>query len=217
MFKKLLKYSLRTFLCIILITVGYLLLALILSVISTSPEKLTCEKDKSVFVTTNGVHLDIIIPEEDLNKEFKQALQIEEYVRYVAFGWGDKGFYLETPTWGDLKFSTAVYAMFLKSETAMHVTKYPSKQNRWIKIEVCEEQLEAMKVYIKDSFERDDNGNIIEIKDSGYFTYDTFYEAYGSYNCIQTCNSWVNQGLKKGKIKTSLWSPFDKGVLYHIN
>jgi len=31
---------------------------------------------------------------------------------WLAFGWGDKGFYLNTPTWADLKFSTAVKAAF---------------------------------------------------------------------------------------------------------
>lgn len=31
---------------------------------------------------------------------------------YIAFGWGDKGFYLDTPTWADLKFSTAFKAAF---------------------------------------------------------------------------------------------------------
>ena len=217
MLKKIVKYSIRTVLFIILMLVGYFLFAVILSVISTNPEKLNCEKDKTIFITTNGVHLDIIIPKVDLNSELQQALEIEEHVRYVAFGWGDKGFYLETPTWGDLKFSTAVNAMFLKSETAMHVTKYRRRQNRWIEIEVCEEQLEALKTHILKSFERDEAGSIIEIPDSGYYSNDDFYEAYGSYNCIQTCNAWVNQGLKKGNIKTSVWSPFDKGVLYHLD
>jgi len=196
---------------------GYLLIAFILSVISTSPEKLNCEEDRHIFISTNGVHLDIIIPKEYLRVEITTALQIEEYVNFISFGWGDKGFYLETPTWSDLKFSTAVKAMFLTSESAMHITNYQRSYDDWVKIMVCNEQLELMKSYIMDSFARDGTGQIIEIEDSGYSSYDTFYEAIGSYSCIHTCNFWVNRGLKKALIETSIWSPFDKGVLYQIN
>jgi len=195
---------------------GYFLIALLLSIISTTPEKLDCEKDKQIFVSTNGVHLDIIIPKEYLQSEIETALETVRYVNYVSFGWGDKGFYLETPTWGDLKFSTAVKAMFLNSESAMHVTNYRRSYDDWERIMVCEEQLELIKSYIMDSFARDGSGKIIEIEDSGYTSYDTFYEATGSYSFISTCNSWVNRGLKKAKIKTSIWSPFDKGILYQI-
>lgn len=43
---------------------------------------------------------------------------------YIAFGWGDKGFYLDTPTWADLKFSTAFKAAFWMGQSAMHTTYY---------------------------------------------------------------------------------------------
>lgn len=43
---------------------------------------------------------------------------------YLAIGWGDKGFYLNTPTWADLKFSTAFKAAFGLSKPAMHATFY---------------------------------------------------------------------------------------------
>jgi hypothetical protein len=31
---------------------------------------------------------------------------------YVSFGWGDKGFYLDTPSWAELQPSTAFVAAF---------------------------------------------------------------------------------------------------------
>jgi hypothetical protein len=43
-------------------------------------------------------------------------------VANVAFGWGDKGFYLETKTWDELKFSTAFKAVFYLGSSAMHVS-----------------------------------------------------------------------------------------------
>src|SRR5690606_23858222 len=47
-----------------------------------------------------------------------------ENYRYLSIGWGDKGFYLNTPTWADLKFSTAFKAAFWLGDAAVHATYY---------------------------------------------------------------------------------------------
>lgn len=47
---------------------------------------------------------------------------------YVAFGWGDHGFYLETPTWADLTVPTALKAVSWLNRTAIHATFYPELQ-----------------------------------------------------------------------------------------
>lgn len=216
MLKTAIKYFTQIIVGLAILIIGYLLIALILSIISTNPEKLGCTKDKQIFISSNGVHLDIILSKEDLKGALPQELQIGENVKYVSIGWGDKGFYLETPTWSDLKFTTAAKAMFLNSETAMHITNYQRIYDDWVKVSLCDEQLEILNSYIITSFERDQEGKIVEIKNAGYTPHDKFYEAKGSYSCIQTCNSWVNDGLKAAKIETSIWSPFDKGILHQL-
>ena len=123
---------------------------------------------KEIFISTNGIHLNIIIPKEHLKGRIQQELQLQEYTNYVSFGWGDKIFYLETPTWGDLKFTTALRAIFLKSEAAMHITNYQRRNDNWLKVSICEEQLELLLAYLNNSFTRNNQGSIIEIKDSGY-------------------------------------------------
>lgn len=210
------KYFKKIVASIFILVFGYFIAAVLLSMITTSPEELKCTDDKTIYISTNNVHLDIIIPKEILSEAFIQRLQLKESIKYVSFGWGDKRFYLETPTWNDLKLSTAIKAMFLKSETAMHLTTHQREYKDWIKIPICKLQLDLLINYIGQSFQKDDQGRFIEIKGSGYTSYDTFYKANGNYNCIQTCNHWVNKGLKAAKIKTSLWSPFDAGVLYHL-
>ncbi|HOB24230.1 MAG TPA: DUF2459 domain-containing protein, partial [Kaistella sp.] len=53
-------------------------------------------------------------PEIDWSQQipFKTTLSKRTDFKYLAIGWGDKGFYLDTPTWADLKFSTAFKAAF---------------------------------------------------------------------------------------------------------
>ena len=43
-----------------------------------------------------------------------------------------------------------------------------------------------------------------------------FFEAKESYHAFNTCNIWVNKILKKSGIRTALWSPLDKALLYHL-
>ena len=147
---------------------------------------------------------------------FMKALNIRDQVKYVAFGWGDKAFYLETPTWDELRWNVAIRAAFVKSETAMHVTQHYGKSESWIELNICEEQFHIMIKYMMNSFDKNDEGHIIEIENTGYTDYDFFYEATGNYTIFKTCNNWVNIGLKKSHIKTSIWSPFDYGVLYQL-
>ena len=42
----------------------------------------------------------------------------------ISIGWGDKGFYLDTPTWAELKLSTALIAGFGLGNAALHITYY---------------------------------------------------------------------------------------------
>lgn len=211
--KVILKYLKRTLLFIGIFLFTYFSFAFLLSISSTNPHTTQCEYKNEIFLSTNGVHLDIVIPKNQ-NDIFIPVLP--SHINYIAFGWGDKRFYLETPTWDKLKFSTAAKALFWKSETAMHVTMYQKKRKDWMSIKLCDEQLNKLTAYIKSSFLKNKQGEVIEIKGSGYSNRDRFYEAIGSYDCINTCNSWVNKGLKIADIKTCIWSPFDKGIIYQV-
>ncbi len=216
MIKKLRKYLLRFLLGMIFVVAVYFLLACLLSRFSTNPAEVKCDQKKEIFISTNGVHLDIVIPRKEIPENLAVGVKMKTGTEYLAFGWGDKGFYLETPTWSDLKLSIAIKAMLLKSETAMHVTNYKFKKDKWYSLKLCDAQVELLLDHIHGSFQLDSNLNFISIPDSGYTENDYFFEAYGNYNGIHTCNNWVNDALKKAQVKTAIWSPFDKGVLRHL-
>ena len=167
---------------------------------------------KSIFLSTNGIHLDIILPTHQISEDLKSDIDLNVGTKYVSFGWGDKDFYLKTPTWGDLTFSTAFKAMFLKSETLMHLTYYENPKKNWIKINISAEQLQSINKLINESFKNIDHHKIL-IPNSGYSKNDEFFQANGSYSCLFTCNSWVNSILKNSNIPACLWTPFDSQLL----
>jgi len=190
--------------------------AIIFSLLGTHPPAQNCTSGKEIYISTNGVHLDIILPVNEINDALLNQLEISANTRFVAFGWGDKQFYINTPEWKDLTFPVAFKALFLKSETAMHVTRYKQVYPSWNRIVICPQQVETLNRYILKSFAHKENDNISKIPITGYGNNDTFYNATGSFSLFHTCNVWVNNALKEAGIRTAIWSPFDVGVLYHI-
>lgn len=215
-FWRLTKYSLVFLVACLVFILNYLFFAWFLSRLTTTPKEYKCEKPNKVYATSNGVHMDLIFHKDLLDDHFLVQLQAVEGADYIAIGWGDKGFYLYTPTWAELKISTAIAAGFLPSKTLMHLTHYKHVNPNWKPVELCDEQLAAMKKFVYASFKKDKNDKIKILEGTGYRDNDFFYEAKGNYSCLYTCNIWVNQALKKASVKTAIWSPFDKGILRHL-
>ncbi len=121
---KILRYLGFSLLGLIGLIALYFLSAYILSSIGTNPPKVSCEVKTMAFLSSNEVHVDLILPISELDSNFVKTLQPIDGARFVAFGWGDRGFYLETPSWEDLKYSTVFKALFLYSPAVMHVSFY---------------------------------------------------------------------------------------------
>lgn len=195
----------------------YFFIAIILSFSPVNTPLPVCFPEKDIYISSNGIHADIIIPAHELDSDFLVQLQPLPGTQFIAFGWGDKNFYINTPEWKDLTFPVAFRALFLKSETAMHVTYYPWKGRNWTSVKICNQQLQSLIVYIESTFKNDQQGQLVKMEFEGYNKFDRFFEAEGSFSLITTCNTWVNTGFKQSEISTAVWTPFDLGVLYHIN
>lgn len=198
------------------LAVIYLLAAFLLSIVPVNTKDSECFTENDIYITSNGVHLDIVLPVNKISQPFLSQLDVSPKTQFIAFGWGDKNFYAKTPEWSDLTIQVAFKALFLKSESAMHVTCYRQTYNHWEKVQLCPHQLNALNNYIINSFKKNETGELQKTEFSGYTNSDTFYKAKGSFTLFKTCNVWTNIALKKSGVKTSIWSPFDFGVLYHV-
>lgn len=213
--------ALGTFFGIILI---YIICGFLLPYIEVPAQKVEEPKIITAYILTNGVHTDLVLPiksaEIDWSKEipFENTRSKRTDFKYLSVGWGDKGFYLETPTWADLKVSTAVKAAFWMSESAMHCTFYDkmTEGEDCEKIMLTKPQYLSLISYIKNKFDRNQNGKPILIKtDAVYNSNDAFYDAQGSYSFLNTCNTWANDGLKAAGQKAAFWTPTDTGIFQH--
>jgi uncharacterized protein (TIGR02117 family) len=179
-------------------------------------------KDVTIYIRTNGVHTDICMPALTAQNDWMNTIDLKDYayrenIEYIAIGWGDKGFFLDTPTWGELKASTAIEAIFMPSPTAMHVEfmNEPVVNEAIRKVEISKKSYRRLVRFVKATFLMNNKKPIV-IPGYGYGETDNFYEAHGNYHMFNTCNVWTNDAMKSASIPTSIFSVFPQGNIMHL-
>jgi len=225
MTKKILRYTRNSLFILIGFILFYFLCAFCFSRITINKNPAN-KKEIAIYIMTNGVHTDIIVPavtqEINWTKEisYKNTLEADSTYQYLAMGWGDKKFYLETPEFSDLKLSNGLRAISGLSTSAMHTTYYQNVQIdvNCRKILISKAQYKQLIKYILASFKKNDAGHLINVKSNIHYDIgDAFYEAKGSYSIFRTCNTWANAALKSCGQKSCLWTIFDTGIFLKYN
>jgi len=194
----------------------YLLAALMLGSVVREPPRAAAARDITVFLLDNGVHTDLALPLSNAVFDWTtvidpaDARQLYFPLDYVAFGWGDRAFYLETPQWRDMKVATAFKAVAGLGDTVIHATFLPQPRAtpNSVAIDVSADEYRALAASIVASLQTDSTGRAQVIVGRAYGDNDAFYAAHGSYSLFNTCNSWTNHRLKAAGLKHVFWTPF---------
>ena len=201
------------------------------------------------FLRNNGIHTDFVLPLDDplaktivdwrarhpgshfappakqpkypipLDLDADKNPATNPLATHLAIGWGDQGFYLDTPEWEDLTARVALRALSGTGKPALHVeyTIKPSTASPRIKrILVSPDTYAKLTAHLVAQFEQNAAGELVRIPNRGYTPHDTFYEARGAFSMLSTCNEWVRQGLSAAGIRTALWAPFHQGIYHHL-
>jgi uncharacterized protein (TIGR02117 family) len=218
--KKIGKILLKAIIGLLLLIVSYFLMAIITTLIPINSSYKMPNSGTEIWISSNGVHTNIIVPVNSKVISWKDFLKTGKDYRYIAFGWGDKDFYMNTPTWSDLKLGTALKAAFWPTDAVLQVyglSSTPSESKNTIKILLTDKQADILNTYIYDTFDLNDDGSASEqMPEKVPVDFYKYYIAKGKYTMFFTCNNWTSRGLKKAGIKNALWAPFDKSVLYHL-
>ena len=199
----------------------YFVGAFVLSSVPVNADFKECEKEAvEIHILTNGVHTDLVLPYRNQFMDWSkwvnpsQTKSGDSNAVNVAFGWGDKGFYLETKTWDELKLSTACKALFYLGSSAMHVSFYQKLRETESCRKICVSKENYLKLvqYISQRFETDSMGLPRQIVGASFTNHDAFYDAKGKYSLFYTCNTWANDGLKFAGLKACYWTAFKGGI-----
>ncbi|HEX8442676.1 MAG TPA: TIGR02117 family protein [Allosphingosinicella sp.] len=199
----------------------YLVAALVGGVIPANAGWREAPAGVTIFVRTNGVHTWVMVPTVTSEMDWR-PLAPATHIRdqrysgnYLAFGYGDREFYLNTPRWADLRLGTALTAAFGEGRSLMHVehewNPRPGEDQRSFRI--SREQYRRLAEHILHSFERDRQGRTIPLLGRGYGPADVFYEARGPYNAFLTCNEWTGATLRTAGVRIGIWTPLSQSVM----
>jgi uncharacterized protein (TIGR02117 family) len=221
MMRTTLKWAVGTPLCFVGAMALYALTALAAALLPVSgrAQSLTAD-DPAIFVCATFAHTDIVAPIHDDATDWRGAFfDVASDVpdsAYLAIGWGDLGFYRDTPRWSDLRFSTALTALAGLGPTALRVfaVKAPTNAGGCIKIIVDRAGRQALARFILATAENDgaDRPRLIDSPRAG----EAFYAAKGRYSPWRTCNVWASEALAKAGAPIALWAPFSFGVTWPL-
>ena len=174
----------------------------------------------TIHVVSNGYHTGIVLPASaagiDLSLTFRPTdlPDPNDAGDWLLFGWGDRDFYRNTPTWDELEPRTALVALLGSGQTLLHVDhlKSPAEVPDARALRVTPDQYRRLVTAIAQVARRDADRHPIAFP--GYGRLDVFYEAEGRYSALNTCNVWTAEILAAAGVKVGRWTPFSGGVMW---
>lgn len=169
-----------------------------------------------IFVEDNGIHTGIVMPVSAAGVDWHGTFPASDLadpryanLNHIAVGWGDRAFYVETPTWADINPLVVSRAAIGSSRTVLHVEHVPApptgKAVRAIML--TPDQYRRLAAFIGGTMGT--GGKVA----GGYGPNDVFYHARGSYSAIATCNEWTGRALRHAGIRVGAWTPFPATVM----
>ncbi|MGL4965333.1 MAG: DUF2459 domain-containing protein [Inquilinus sp.] len=179
--------------------------------------------DPPTYVCATLTHTDIVLPARDGLVDWTAVFPDSVPVAFVpnlhvAFGWGDLTFYRETPSWADLRFRTAMAALFGGGPSALHVAYVldPAGVPGCTRLALDREGRAALIGFIRGAAALDPAGRGVLAAPPGTGTYEAFYAARDTYRPWRTCNVWTAEALRTAGAPTALWAPFSFGVMWPL-
>ena len=187
----------------------------------------------SIAVLSNGAHTDFLLPAlvQFLDADGRTPLVWPDVFPlllglkptadlYVYIGWGQREFYLNTPTWTDIQLSLLLRAA-MGAPAAMHVeyTQAPDLaglEPDYAILRLTPEEYAALARFIISGLPRGPDGQTLRIPAPGFDVDDAFYEAGGHFSLLNTCNTWAADALHAAGQAAPRWTNLAWFVLYHL-
>ncbi len=180
----------------------------------TSPAEASVGGESQILLLANPIHTDIALPVDDEVRAAFADLVLSGLpvdmpgAEYLIIGWGGRSFYIETPTWGDIRPLPVLKALTI-DRSVLHVSvagpidpAHPTVRP----LVVTQEGRKRMIAAIRESFVRD-GGLPVAIPGAAYGADDVFFEAAGAFNAFVGCNTWTAAVLRAGGVRTGWWTP----------
>jgi uncharacterized protein (TIGR02117 family) len=169
---------------------------------------------REILLLSNPIHTDIALPlDDEVRTAFADLIPSGlpigmPGVEYLVIGWGGRSFYIETPTWGDLKPLPVLRALTLdRSVLHVEVAGPIDRDHPAVRmLTVSAEGRRRMVAAIRNSFQHE-HGLPVVVEGAAYGSDDVFFEARGGFNAFVGCNTWTAGMLREAGLTTGWWTP----------
>lgn len=174
----------------------------------------------------DAAHSEVIVPITTLVHDWQPWFSPSDFrgltgrETHVAFGWGDREFFLHTPRWEDVRVDLTAWSMFWPTGTVMHVSLMgtPPANEFYRQVTIDPAAYRRMCEFIAASFVLDGATQLGGVEPRliagwSYGSRDAFYDAVGTYSALYTCNAWTGDALEVAGVRTGCWTPFPIGIL----
>ena len=135
--------------------------------------------------------------------------------RWVAFGWGERRFYMDTRTFADIDLAAGLRALAWNADTVVHAHFLDAVDETHARVRtltVSQAQLDALNAHVRAAFA----DAVPEPVGEGFGPADAFFRARGVYSPIATCNEWVGAALRRAGIPVGAWTPLSQSLLWRL-
>lgn len=169
-----------------------------------------------VYLESNGVHVSLVLPKVAAGVDWRgwapgADLADPRYAAYdhIAIGWGERTFFLDTPTWAQVRLGTILHAAIGSDASLLHVEHVPAPTpgDRTRVVTLRPQEYRRLAMTIRAS------AAPVRRTFRGYGANDVFYAGTGHYSAWNTCNAWVGAALAQSGVRIGLWTPFPVTVL----
>lgn len=205
----------RLMLALMAIIAGYAMAAVAGGAIPVNSQWKQAAQGVRIYVIDNGVHTDLVLPVAAEGVDWRELVKPGDLADpaqaaqpYIAFGWGDRDFYLNTPSWSKVSPVRVGKAMAGMGSTVLHVAHIPQPGvgPHMRTIVLSPDEYRRLTAFVRGTFAEGPSVH-------GYAGHDAFYPAKGGYSAFRTCNQWTGSGLREAGVKMGWWTPFTFSVM----
>jgi uncharacterized protein (TIGR02117 family) len=191
---------------------------------SEPTSELTMASTIELWVLNNGAHTDLVLPVVAGGQNWRTVFPDAAFVGpvgnadLIAIGWGDAEFYLQTPSWAALRFSTAARALTGQNASLLHVQYLQRAQlpQQRYRLRISAAQYLALSAFVRSTLSTA-LPPATAISGARYGVDDAFFAARESYSAFNTCNVWTGRALRAAGVKASRWTPFPWLVTWYLH
>jgi uncharacterized protein (TIGR02117 family) len=164
-----------------------------------------------IWVGASPAHTELILPVVAAGHDWRKRIGPDQFAdgrgltSHVSLSWGERDFFLATPTWAEFDMKTGLRALFLSEASLLHAYRLDVPPEQWmagtVRIRLTAEEYRRLAAGIDRQFA---GGTAI----AGYGSDDVFHQAHGRYSFIHTCNQWTANRLAEAGVRVGRWTPF---------